>query len=461
MTRRRAIALIFGVLFVVFVIAAAATLFVVRDRLIAAVDDDLKNSVETTATFLETTGITPEEAAELDIEFSERAIVVVDGRTPTFVVTAGTSTDPLPLPDVTASAIVARVGEPFHADAVEGDLQYRVISTELPDGSYLAVAQPLDAMQSALGALAQALFFALLLVFATLGVIFWLLLRASMRPYNAMVETAGAIADGHLERRVPTEVGDPLLDELAESLNSMLDRIETSFEEKELAEERLRQFVADASHELRTPLTSISGYSELYLSGAATEADEVQTQMTRINGEAARLGRMVDDLLALARLDERRTAPRGPVDLAVIVAEAAADHRAAHPDAALVDRVGDTGVAVVDGDRDALRQIVINVLANTVHHTPAGTPVEVSVGADDGSAWVRVSDDGPGMDAETAAHVFDRFYRADKGRARARGNSGLGLSIVSAIVADHGGTIDVESAPDQGTTFTIRLTRLR
>ncbi|MCB0968664.1 MAG: HAMP domain-containing histidine kinase [Ilumatobacter sp.] len=459
MTRRRAFLLVFGALTVVYLIASTATLFVVRDRLIESIDDDLANSVDSLVTFLEAFDLSPESAAEIDVDFSERALVVVDGREPTLVIAAGTTADPLPLPDLTASAIVARVGEPFQVDAVEGDLEYRVLSTELGDGKFLAVAQPLDALRSALKTLGQALFITLFAVFATLGIVFWLLLRASMRPYNAMVDTAGAIADGHLDRRIPTGVGDPLRDDLADSLNAMLDRIETSFGEKEQAEERLRQFVADASHELRTPLTSISGYSELYLSGAATAPDDVQTQMTRINGEAARLGRMVDDLLALARLDERRTVPREPVDLARVVSEAAADHRVAHPDAALTTTVCDDGVAVVDGDRDALRQVVINLLANTVHHTPAGTPVEVSAGATADRAWVRVRDEGPGMDADTAAHVFDRFYRADKGRARARGNSGLGLSIVAAIVDDHGGTIAVDSSPGNGTTFTIDLPR--
>ncbi|MEZ5298552.1 MAG: HAMP domain-containing sensor histidine kinase [Ilumatobacteraceae bacterium] len=459
MTRRRAFLLVFGALTVVYLIASTATLFVVRDRLIESVDDDLANSVDSLVTFLEAFDLSPESAAEIDVDFSERALVVVDGREPALVIAAGTTADPLPLPDLTASAIVARVGEPFQVDAVEGDLEYRVLSTELGDGKFLAVAQPLDALRSALKTLGQALFITLFAVFATLGIVFWLLLRASMRPYNAMVDTAGAIADGHLDRRIPTGVGDPLRDDLADSLNAMLDRIETSFGEKEQAEERLRQFVADASHELRTPLTSISGYSELYLSGAATAPDDVQTQMTRIKGEAARLGRMVDDLLALARLDERRTVPREPVDLARVVSEAADDHRVAHADAALTTTVCDDGVAVVDGDRDALRQVVINLLANTVHHTPAGTPVEVSAGVTAGRAWVRVRDEGPGMDADTAAHVFDRFYRADKGRARARGNSGLGLSIVAAIVDDHGGTIAVDSSPGNGTTFTIDLPR--
>jgi two-component system OmpR family sensor kinase len=273
-----------------------------------------------------------------------------------------------------------------------------------------------------------------------------------------MIETAGAISDGDLERRVANDLADPNLNRLADSLNTMLDRIQSSFADKQAAENRLRQFVADASHELRTPLTSIRGYSELYLSGAATTSADLDKQMARINDEAARLGRLVDDLLTLARLDEQRPTQTDTVDLAELARSAVDDHLAAHPDENVELDAGANGAAViVHGDRDALRQVITNLLANTHHHTPPGTPVHVTVAADPPTALMRVADEGPGIDPDTADHIFDRFYRADKSRSHDRANSGLGLSIVAAIVAAHHGTIDVDPRPGHGATFTIQV----
>jgi two-component system OmpR family sensor kinase len=270
MTRRRTALLIFGSLTAVYVVASIITVLVVRDRLRDAVDDNLANAVDTIAELLNSTDL-----AGVSIDVSERALLIIDGRDEAAFVPAGARSDPLPRPDLSASAVTARAGTPFQVSGIDGNVQYRVLTTRLDDGRYLAVAQPLDDVERTLRTLSLALLITLFAVVAALGIAFWMILRASLRPYGNMIETAGAISDGDLERRVANDLADPNLNRLADSLNTMLDRIQSSFADKQAAENRLRQFVADASHELRTPLTSIRGYSELYLSGAATTSADL------------------------------------------------------------------------------------------------------------------------------------------------------------------------------------------
>ncbi len=467
MTRRRALLAIFGALTVVFVLASLLTVVLVRDQLLDAVDEDLESAATGFAAAIESFDIDVASPADEDgnasdgfgVETTENALIIIDGRDEVLFVPAGRMNEPLPRPDLGASTIVARTGEPFGVQSVDGDHRYRAFSTELDDGRYLAMATPLDDVYDVLITLSRSLLITLFAVIAVLGAVFWWLLRASLRPYDAMIDTAHAIAEGDLGRRVETGSSDPALGQLSDSLNTMLDQIQASFDGKEIAESRLRQFVADASHELRTPLTSISGYSELYLSGAATDDAAVTRQMTRINHEAQRLTRLVSDLLTLARLDEQRPVERRAVDLSVLAKEAATDFGAVATDHVLALAVSPDGEAVVEGDGDALLQVITNLLANARHHTPAGTHIALTVGPSAGAVVLTVADDGPGMPDEAARHVFDRFYRADKSRARASGNSGLGLSIVAAIVDAHDGTIDLESAPGAGATFTVRLPR--
>ena len=225
----------------------------------------------------------------------------------------------------------------------------------------------------------------------------------------------------------------------------------------------MRRFIADASHELRTPLTSIRGFAELYRQGAVRTEDDVRRLMGRIETEGARMGMLVEDLLLLARVDQQRPLTIGPVDLAAIAGDAVHDARAVQParpislhlDESLAD------VPVVRGDEARLRQVVGNLVTNALTHTPADSRVTVSVGADDDPELLvlRVADEGPGMDPADAARAFERFYRADTARTREAGGTGLGLAIVASLVAAHGGSVDLTTAPGQGATFAVRLPR--
>jgi two-component system OmpR family sensor kinase len=219
----------------------------------------------------------------------------------------------------------------------------------------------------------------------------------------------------------------------------------------------MRRFVADASHELRTPLTSVRGLAEFYLQqGETAPPAEVTRLMTGIQAEAARMGRLVDDLLLLARFDEDRPLDTHPVDLASVAAEAVRSARAVQPGRPVTLLAAPEPV-VVTADATRLRQIIDNLVSNAMQHTPAGTPVTVTVAAGPGHGQLTVADTGPGMPAEQAARVFERFYRTDRARSRASGGTGLGLSIVAALVAAHGGTVTVDTAPGRGASFGVQL----
>jgi two-component system, OmpR family, sensor kinase len=291
-------------------------------------------------------------------------------------------------------------------------------------------------------------------VLAALALLGLWVVRVGLRPLEAIGNTAARIAAGDLTQRVEraddrTEVG-----RLGLALNAMLHQIESAFKEREASERRLRRFVADASHELRTPLAAVRAYSELFARGASERPADLERSMKGITRESERMSLLVEDLLLLARLDEGRPLERSPVDLADIVSEAVETAHMVEPGRP-IDVELDS--AVVLGDRDRLRQVVDNLLANVRAHTPPGTPAHVTLSRSNGSVSVVVADSGPGMSEEQVAHVFERFYRTDGSRARASGGVGLGLSIVSAVTEAHGGSVSATSRPGEGATFRIEL----
>ncbi len=367
-------------------------------------------------------------------------------------------------PQWTPEQAAARQGRTITVPATDGGGQWRLLATPLRDGSgTLLVATNLasvDAILSRLTFLELIIGGVVLVVLAGVG---YLAVRSSLRPLAEVKDTAEAIAAGDLTCRVPehpprTEVG-----QLSGALNGMLAQIESAFRTQQASEmaarsseERMRRFVADASHELRTPLTSIRGFAELYRQGAA---DDVPRLMSRIESEAARMGLLVEDLLLLARLDAQRELVRAPVDLVALAADAVHDARALSPDRSVSLEVAHAqGVPVVLGDESRLRQVLGNLMTNALTHTPAGTQVTVGVATEPGWAVLSVSDQGPGLAPQDAQRAFERFYRADSSRTRShRGGSGLGLSIVAALTAAHGGVAELDTAPGAGAVFRIRL----
>jgi two-component system OmpR family sensor kinase len=358
-----------------------------------------------------------------------------------------------PIPGPLASAMEGRI---VTLPAVDGSLHYRVLLRPGPGGTTFVTAASLRPVEQAVQSLIRALVVVGLLALAAAAVASWWVIRHGLRPVDRMVETAAAIAAGDLSRRVPDADPETELGRLGTALNEMLGQIEAGIQERVAGEARLRRFVADAAHELRTPLTSLRGYAELFRQGALPTTEAVANAMSRIESEGGRMARLVDDLLLLARTDQGRPLEKEPVDLVRLAREAAGDFAAADPGRPLTSELA--GAAVVVGDPIRLRQAIDNLLANVRAHTPPGTPARVSVQRNGHWAEVTVADEGPGIPVQDQTRVFERFWRGDPARGRtSAGGAGLGLSIVDALVRAHGGTIAIDSAPGQGTAFTMRL----
>jgi two-component system OmpR family sensor kinase len=311
-------------------------------------------------------------------------------------------------------------------------------------------------------------------ILVILAIVTIAVVRANLRPLDDIELTAGQIAAGHLNHRITerdprTEIGS-----LGRSLNAMLSQIETAFnaqqESEEAAhrsEERMRRFIADASHELRTPLTTLRGFAEFYRQRGGVQPDgmtpeELDRIMRRLESEASRMGLLVEDLLQLARLDQQRPLDIHPVDLLTLAADAVQDARIVAPERKIELTVAPGAAFLVEGDEPRLRQVIGNLVANARTHTPPEASITVSIASGTlkngaPAVVIDVIDDGPGMTAEQAQHIFERFYRADAARNRASGGTGLGLAIVAGLVTAHGGEVSVRTAPRQGADFCVKL----
>jgi two-component system OmpR family sensor kinase len=345
-------------------------------------------------------------------------------------------------------------GEPFTVRA-EGE-NFRVLALPLPSSlGSVAIAQSLNDVDRTLTRL-QWLFF--LIGFVIVGLIALAsrsVIKVGLKPLSDVEVTAAQIAAGDLSARLPeanptTEVG-----RLTTSLNTMLARIEESFAIRKTSEDKLRRFVADASHELRTPLTAIRGFAELHRQGAVIGEEETKQLLARIEGESIRMGSLVEDLLLLARLDQAREMERLPVDIAKVTRDAVASAQVAGPGHP-ISLTGDVDELYTLGDQHRIHQVIANLLANARTHTPAGTAIAVSIAQSSDGVRIAVSDSGPGLSEEDQRRIFERFYRADSSRVRNDGEgSGLGLSIVDAVMKAHGGSVSVDSEVGKGSTFTL------
>ncbi|HEX3509487.1 MAG TPA: HAMP domain-containing sensor histidine kinase [Solirubrobacteraceae bacterium] len=339
-------------------------------------------------------------------------------------------------------------------------LQYRAFAQRDPEDSGITIAavpmhEVTDTLQRLL--LVEALVIAGVLV--ALGATAFFVVRLGLRPLSRMEVTAGQIAAGELSRRVSPADGRTEVGRLGRALNAMLDRLERAFAERQASEDKLRQFLADASHELRTPLSSIRGYAELFRMGATTTREETELAMRRIEDESRRMGVLVEDLLMLARLDETPEPRREEVDVARMARDAVTDAHAVAPDREISVLAPER--ATLSADPHQLHQVLANLMRNALVHTPAGTPIEVTVSDGDDAVAIAVRDHGPGFPQDAAAHLFDRFWRAEGGRERGRGGAGLGLAIAREIVAAHGGSIRAANAANGGAEFTVELPRSR
>lgn len=483
---------------------------------------DLAKSVFDISTSGDDVTFTPNASAPVDYSGYFIAVYDADGR---LVASAGPHVANTPvLPhQLTLQQVSIRGLNPFTVEGTTG-APFRAAAASFlidtrPELFTQLVALPTSSVNRIIGTYVGIYsIFALITIIVGALVTRWLVTLA-FRSLGQVEATAMAIAAGDFSQRMTniepehTEVG-----RLKIAINAMLGQLDAAMKRSDGAVRQMRRFIGDASHELRTPLVTVRGYAELYRMGAIRNDDDVAQAMERIEKEATRMGVLVEDLLALTRLDERReevpitpvdlrpiardaaldlgaTAPQRPVTVIDTTADAAADtatgehvpepptttarHRLL-PTAALslLRRRGrsadsepeddeaasvpvpwspDVAVPVVLGEENRIRQVVTNLLANARRYTPDDSSIDLVVGADaaTGTGWIAVADHGDGIPPQIRDHIFQRFWRADTSRTRETGGSGLGLSIVASIVDALGGSVTVADTPGGGATFRV------
>ncbi|WP_305786034.1 HAMP domain-containing sensor histidine kinase [Symbioplanes lichenis] len=369
--------------------------------------------------------------------------------------------------DLSPATITALSGIADDGNAVDVDLgslgDYRALSRTTSNG-VVVVALPLADTQQTLLAVALVTGGAVLIAIGVAGWAGAVIIRRTLKPLNRVAATATRVSELRLDRgevelaqRVPPGDTDPHTEvgAVGAALNRMLDHVGNALEARHASEMQVRQFVADASHELRTPLAAIRGYAELSRRSRQPVPDEISHVMRRVESEAQRMTALVEDLLLLARLDAGRPLAHDPVDLTMLLVDAVSDAHAAGPQHTWQLDLPDEPVTVL-GDSHRLHQVIANLLANARTHTPEGTIVIAGVRAQGDAAVIKVVDGGPGIPADLLPRIFERFARGDSSRSRAAGSTGLGLSIVHAVVTAHGGRVEVASVPGR-TEFTVRL----
>jgi two-component system OmpR family sensor kinase len=359
--------------------------------------------------------------------------------------------------EMTLDRVLDRIsyGSPFTLE--NENVKYRILAIELPSGLGVVVSSlSLESVQENIDQLRYLLTLIGLVVLVLIATLSRRAIRISLRPLAAVESTAEAIAEGDLSARLPSAKPHTEVGRLVASLNQMLTRIEESFAVRIESEKKLRRFVADASHELRTPLTAIRGFSELYRQGAVKGEEKTKDLVGRIEDESIRMGSLVEDLLLLARLDQSPEIERLPINLNEVVLDAVESARVSGPDHLIETKIPDEESYIL-GDQNRVHQVIANLLENARSHTPAGTKIFVEIIDNEDSVEVSVADNGPGFAREDHDRIFERFYRADSSRTRSvkTEGSGLGLSIVKAIMEAHGGSVHTQSELGEGAKFVL------
>ncbi|GHG42431.1 sensor histidine kinase [Sinomonas cellulolyticus] len=393
------------------------------------------------------------------------SLITSDGR-----VASPTASDAAQLASVPISPARSGPGRPGADELTPVDRKlsagtYRLVAVQTEYGDVVVTGLPMAATEATLGSLVLTTVIVSLGGLMLVGLLGTIIIRRTMKPLDQLSHVAGQVAQLPLDAgevalavRVPASAANPGTEvgQVGNALNRMLDNVSGALEARQASEMKVRQFVADASHELRTPLTAIRGYTDmLRLTEPLTE--QGAESLGRVETQSLRMSRLVEDLLTLARLDEGQPLKRGPVDLTQLVVETVTDQKVIAPDHTWRLELPDEPLEIT-ADGAKLHQVLVNLLSNARKHTPPGTTVTASAGRSArGDAVLTVTDDGPGIPPDLQRTVFSRFTRADKARAAGgEGSTGLGLSIVEAIVKAHGGSIDLTSRPGR-TEFAVYL----
>jgi two-component system, OmpR family, sensor kinase len=324
---------------------------------------------------------------------------------------------------------------------------FRILSARV-NGGFLVVGTSLYQVTQTTGQVEAIVTLGSIAVVLLIGLGVFVVVRRGLRPVEAMARQADRITGGDLTGRVAAHNPRSEVGRLGAALNGMLARIEAS-------QQQMRRFFGDASHELRTPLASLRANAQLYQQGALQRPGEVDEVMDRIVLETRRMGRLIDDMLGLARLGQQPCRSREPVDLTAVVTGCAERARVADPARTWQARIA--GGLTVTGDEELLRRAVDNLLMNVIAHTPAGTAGAITASAAGGRVTIEVTDDGPGVPPDHLPHIFERFYRAGPLSGGPGSGSGLGLAIVAEIVSAHGGTTRAAPVGPHGLRVTLAL----
>jgi len=440
-----------------------------RTYLISQVDDQLINISNTSLNRLDRAGIAPLEADDKNSPFkileplrgvptaTSITLLDIDGNL------IGQVGGELGGKNFAVTGLkIAEVGQyknrPFTIEGRDGEPDIRALAQMLPTGmGSVIVADSLEKVDKTLNQLRFLFLILGLIALIAIAMAARWIIALGLKPLEAVEDTAEAIAAGDLSARLPAAKPDTEVGRLTTSLNTMLARIEESFTARLESENKLRRFVADASHELRTPLTAIRGFAELHRQGAVVGEEKTKELINRIEKESVRMSSLVEDLLLLARLDQSRELAKEPVDLNTLITEAVASARAAGPNHPIEIKLEASEIFVL-GDSQRIHQVIANLLANARAHTPNGTQISITAMQGVSETTIAVSDKGPGLSKADQNRIFERFYRADPSRVRNSGEgSGLGLSIVDAVMKAHGGYVTVKSEVGQGATFTLHF----
>ncbi|NUT98057.1 MAG: HAMP domain-containing histidine kinase [Saccharothrix sp.] len=442
--------------------------FALRDFLIGKLDDDLRDAAARVERAHGFPLPTPMPGVKGPLEgpgFGQGTVVLITYGDAVQDADRLTGRETQVLPSNEQSALMAvPVDAVPHTTALGVAGDYRVLSFRARDGARIVTALPMAEVDDTVlqvGLILGGVALAGLVAVSLAGA---LIIRKTLRPLERVAETASRVAELPLHEgkvalaeRVPEQDTNPHTEvgQVGLALNKLLGHVGRALEARHESETRVRQFVADASHELRTPLAAIRGYAELTRRTRDDVPEQIAHAMRRVESEAVRMTSLVEDLLLLARLDSGRPLSRDAVDLSRVVVDAVSDARIAGPDHDWRLELPAEPV-VVQGDAHKLQQVLVNLLSNARTHTPPGTTVTTGLAVVAGAVALTVTDDGPGIPRSLQPEVFERFARGDTSRSRAAGSTGLGLSIVAAVVAAHGGQVGVESRPGR-TTFTVTL----
>lgn len=393
------------------------------------------------------------------------AYLDTDGTLLIGLVAATSENDETPnLANFTIDAVLATDGVPFEVDTGGMNHGWRMVALPLTNmpGS-IVVSLPTSSNNALIQqyALIGGSFGLVLLLISGLSI--WLTISSALRPLAEVERTAKAVAEGDTSQRLIERPGKTEMARLNRALNSMLGSIDSALKSRNKTLDQMRRLVADASHELRTPLVSVRGYAELYRMGALKKEADVAEAMSRIESEAVRMSGLVESLLTLARLDEGARTEKVDTDLVSMARDAAKDASVAdHKREILItDLAGaaksETAEVRAKVDPNAMRQVFTNLLANASRFSPLEIPIELAIGYEGKNVVFEVRDHGEGIPEQLRDKVFQRFYRVDNSRNAETGGSGLGLSIVSQIIANHNGSIAALETPGGGATFRVEI----